>query len=102
MTLKNKLLVIVAIAFQSSVAVAHPESGSPEAAVKVGSDLIQLLYSVGSSEIQAGTPSISDNVANLQIRAAGNVCDLTLLKNATANQFGWIVQFHTCKKLTAK
>jgi hypothetical protein len=99
MTLKDKLMLIAAVAIQSSVVLAQPVSGSPEAAVQVGADFVQLLFGVGPDQVKVGRTSFNDNAATLQLSAAVNECDLALLKNSSANKYGWIVQLHTCKKV---
>ena len=99
MTLKNILLVIAAVAFQSSVVLAQPVSGSQEAAVQVGVEFVQLLFGTAPDQVKVGSTSFNANAASVQLRSAVNECDLELIKNASANKYGWIVQLHICKKV---
>lgn len=99
MTIKNKLLAMAAVAIQSTVALAQPVSGSPEAAVQVSKEFVQLLYGVASEQVTMGRTSFNDNAASLQVRAPVTECDLELIKNASVNKYGWVVKLHTCKKV---
>ena len=97
MAFTKRLLAVAAFAI-SSLAIAQPIGGTPEAAIKIGSEFLQLILGVAPGEVKVGTTSFNDNAASLQLRASGSVCDLELLKNASANKYGWVVQLHTCKK----
>lgn len=59
----------------------------------------RLLYDVPAEQIGAQVIEAQGRAATVKATMPARECDLTLMKNADANKYGWVVQVHSCHGL---
>ncbi|AKU21234.1 hypothetical protein [Massilia sp. NR 4-1] len=72
-------------------------SGTPDAARLACIRFINVLYGVQSEKIE--TVVLESTASSALVRASypSQQCDLTLVRNAAANEYGWAIQLHKCQ-----
>jgi hypothetical protein len=76
---------------------ALPASGSPEAAKLAGIRFVNVFFGVPSEKVEAIVSESTASSALVRAIYLAQQCDLTLVKNATVNEYGWAVQFYKCQ-----
>ncbi len=74
-----------------------PASGSPDAARLAGIRFVNVMFGVPDEKIEAAVVESTATSALVRASYPSQQCNLTLVKNATANEFGWTVQLHKCQ-----
>jgi hypothetical protein len=71
--------------------------GTRDAALEMISEFLQAQYKAPKEQIrQVSILNEAENSLTVQAKFQKNACTLTLLKKASANTFGWVVQQHRC------
>lgn len=74
-------------------------SGSDYAATLAARELIKALNNVPDEKIAINIIDMQTKSATLKATFPGYVCDMELMKNETANKYGWVVQNPGCRKM---
>lgn len=77
---------------------ALPASGSMDAARLAGIRFINVMFGVSDEKIEAAVVESTATSALVHANYPAQKCSLTLVKNATANEYGWTVQIHKCQR----
>src|ERR1017187_3287783 len=76
----------------------EPKSGTQEAALAVAQKFVELIYVIPASSLNATVVKSDADWVTVKVAAPTKACTLSLVKNATANQQGWVVSTHECKQ----
>ena len=74
-------------------------SGTEYAATLAAAELLKTLYDVPAEKIAAKVVQSQGKSATVKATMPARECDLSLMKNADANKYGWVVQTHSCRGL---
>ncbi len=72
-------------------------SGTPMAARQAAVKFVSTLYGAPSESISTILLDAKGEFAVVRTTWAKEACTLKLVKHATANEFGWVVQEHPCE-----
>jgi hypothetical protein len=59
-------------------------------------EFLSLILDVPAKDVQAVPTALAESAATVKAVTPTKVCDLELIRNATANKHGWVVQKHAC------
>ena len=71
-------------------------SGTPMAARQAAVRFVSILYGAPSESVNTIMLEAKGNFATVRTAWENQACTLKLVKNATANELGWVVQEHPC------
>lgn len=74
-------------------------SGTEYAATLAARDFLKFLYDVPAEQIGVQVIEAQGRAATVKATMPARECDLTLMKSADANKYGWVVQVHSCRGL---
>ena len=74
-------------------------SGTEYAATLAAAELLKTLYDVPAEKIATKVVQSQGKSATIKATMPARECDLSLMKNADANKYGWVVQTHSCRGL---
>lgn len=96
-------LVAAGITAQESSAQASASaqftSGSDYAATLAARELLKTIYAVPDEKITTTVGQSQGNSVTVNATLPGYSCIMELMKNESANKYGWIVQNPGCRKL---
>ena len=97
--MKKVLAIALAASFSVSAFADQIKPGSTEAAQRVVSDYLALIYVVPKEKINVGTVNLLEGGQFAAASAAfdGKYCSFKLQRHSSANEFGWVVQSQQCK-----
>lgn len=83
-----------------SISKTLPASGSPDAARLACIRFINLMFGVPNEKIDAVVLESTSTLALVRARYPSQQCTLTLVKSATANEYGWTVKNYECQGMS--
>ena len=94
---KPHFLFLISLAGIAVCSTSFAQSVVPENAAKVARSFVSLIYNEQPSGINISPVEDGDVFTKVQAVTPNRICDLTMKRDANANELGWIVAKHDCK-----
>lgn len=94
---KPHFLLLISLAGIAVCSTSIAQSVVPENAAKVARGFVSLIYNEQPSDINISPVEPGDIFTKIQAVTPNRICDLTMKRDANANDLGWVVAKHDCK-----
>lgn len=94
---KPHFLLLISLAGIAMCSTSIAQSVVPENAAKVARGFVSLIYNEQPGGINISAVEAGDVFTKVQAVTPTRICDLTMRRDANANDLGWVVAKHDCK-----
>lgn len=94
---KPHFLLLISLAEIALFSASTAQSVVPEKAAKVARSFVSLIYNEQPDGINISPVEAGDVFTKVQAVTPSRICDLTMRRDANANDLGWVVAKHDCK-----